>query len=122
LLLQQLAYFLRRIHLLGIYHGDMKATNILVSESGGRLSFCITDFDHIKPMRALRARQVLRNLYQLNKSFLNLAEVSLLDRYLFLKYYLGPYKLKELGVTWKKLRKITSREFKLHRRKFTRTP
>lgn len=119
--MRALALFLRRVHRVGIYHGDMKATNILVR--GGRgtpPSFCLTDLDFVRTRLGLSRRQVLRNLTQLNKSFLDLDLVSIRDRKRFLKFYLGPRRRKELWKIWRTLSRKTRRYLKRTRRKLRR--
>ncbi len=121
-LIRSLAFFIRRIHTLGIYHGDMKATNILVREkSDGGLIFFLTDLDHIRAKHSPSRRQILRNLYQLNKSFLDLSEVGIRDRYRFLSHYTSPYKRREIRPMWRKLNRLTTRNLKARRRRFYRS-
>jgi tRNA A-37 threonylcarbamoyl transferase component Bud32 len=117
--MRALALFLRRVHRVGIYHGDMKATNILVGRNrDGSPSFCLTDLDFVRTRLDLSRRQVLRNLLQINKSFLDLGLVSMRDRARFLKFYLGPRRRGELRGIWKTLLRRTRRYMKKTGRKF----
>lgn len=114
-----LALFMRRVHQRGIYHGDMKATNVLVRKnSDGTFTFFLTDLDHVGAKLGLSRREVVRNFFQLNKSFLDLSLVSFRDRLFFLARYLGPYRRAELRPLWKKIARMTKRHFKASGNKF----
>jgi len=115
------AHFLRKVHRVGIYHGDMKATNILVGTNrDGTPSFFLTDFDFVRTRLDLSRRQVLRNLLQLNKSFLDLGLLGIRDRMRFLKWYLGPARRAELPGIWRTLSRRTRRYLKRTGREFRR--
>lgn len=117
--LRSLAGFLRRVHAVGIYHGDMKATNVLAARGrDGSPVFFLTDLDFVRTRLDLTRRQVIRNLLQINKSFLDLRLVSVRDRARFLKFYLGPRRRGELRATWRKLERKTRRYLKRSRRRF----
>ena len=104
------ARFLRNVHDRGIYHADMKATNILVRRGGGgRLEFFLTDLDHVSAGLHVSEKRVLRNLFQLNKSFPSLERLSLRDRYRFLSAYCGPYRRNRLRRLWKAVERATAR-------------
>lgn len=57
--------FVRRIHDRGIFHPDMKASNIIVGEDGG---FYLVDLDHIKIMRHVQLSKRLYNIRQIRKT------------------------------------------------------
>lgn len=65
-LLAALAAFVRRVHDSGIYHRDMKGTNILVrhDEAGG-IEFVLVDVDGVRRIRALSRRRREKNLIQI---------------------------------------------------------
>lgn len=88
-LLSQCAHFVRRLHDRGIYHADLKASNILVREEGSRLfQFYLIDLDHVAICRRLSRYRRYRNLMQLNKSILNRRVITWSDRLYFLQAYL----------------------------------
>ncbi len=120
-LLRGLAHFFRRIHSLGIYHGDTKATNILVGKgrSGGRV-FYLTDLDFVRTKLDLSRRNVLRNLMQLNGSIRNLSHAGIEERLCFLEAYLGANRRKELRPMWKAIERRTRRNLKKKKRRFAR--
>lgn len=89
-ILTQLARFVRHIHELWIYHGDLKASNILIEEKApGFYQFYLIDLDHVKVCCRINRYQRYRNIMQLNKSFLDRKVTSMTDRLTFLKTYLG---------------------------------
>ena len=115
--IQRLALFIRRVHLLGVYHGDMKATNILVkTDADKKFDFILTDLDFIHVDSYLSQRQMARNFLQLNKSFLDVSRVTIRDRHRFLRYYFGPYRSNAVRPMWKRLSRKAERNLKAHRR------
>lgn len=107
------AHFLRTIHDRGIFHGDMKATNILVkSAEDGSLDYILTDLDHVSARYKLSRRQIRRNIFQLNKSFPDPATIGLRDRYRFLAAYCGPYREDEIRPLWEDVARLTRKHFK----------
>lgn len=119
-LLRELALFFRRIHSLGIYHGDMKATNILAGrDRSGRRVFYLTDLDFVRTKLDLSRRNVLRNLAQLNGSIRNLSHAGVEDRRYFLKAYLGANRRKEMRPMWDAIARRTRRVFKKRKRRFS---
>jgi hypothetical protein len=86
--LKQLAIEVRRLHELGFVHGDLLATNILVSRAEGkpiRFFFMDNDRTHRYP-KWLPQLLWRRNLVQLNR--LPLPGITLQDRMRFLSHYL----------------------------------
>jgi hypothetical protein len=83
-LLAALAAFVRRVHDCGVYHRDMKGTNILVrhDEAGG-IEFVLVDVDGVRRIRALSRRRREKNLIQICR-FRGLSDR---DRILFLREY-----------------------------------
>jgi serine/threonine protein kinase len=118
-LLRGLALFLRRIHALGIVHGDMKATNILVgARKNGGHAFYLTDLDFVRTRLRLSRRQVIRNLMQLNKSLTDLSRVSLRDRLRFLRAYCGAQTRDEIRGLRQTVARRTARSLKKSGRQF----
>ncbi len=65
-LLRDLAAALAKIYNESIYHGDLKASNILVAQKpGGPVQFFLTDFDGIQLWRRPNHSRVAKNLVQL---------------------------------------------------------
>ena len=88
-LITQFAHFVNRLHGLWIYHGDLKASNILIKELGpSDFEFYLIDLDHVKVCCYLNLYQRYRNIMQLNKSFLDRKCISMTDRLGFLHTYL----------------------------------
>lgn len=88
-LLNQFARFVGNLHDLSIYHGDLKASNILVQEKKpGEYAFYLIDLDYVKVCCSVNRYQRYRNLMQLNKSFLDRKIISQTDRLDFLRAYL----------------------------------
>lgn len=87
--LDSLARQIRRLHRLGFVHGDLVASNILVSErADAQLEFYLMDNDRTRRYRkSFPQRLWKRNLIQLNR--LPLASISLQDRMRFFRAYSG---------------------------------
>ncbi len=114
-LLTQFARFVRHIHELWIYHGDLKASNILIEEtSPGEFQFYLIDLDHVKICCTINRFQRYRNLMQVNKSFLDRSALSMTDRLTFLKAYLGPNarKKRTLQRAWTVVNHLTTRRLR----------
>jgi len=121
-LIRSLALFFRRAHSRGVYHGDTKATNILVGKSrAGRRVLYLTDLDFVRTRLRLSRRNVLRNLVQLNSSLLDLSHAGIRDRLSFLKAYLGERRRPELTPMWKAIARRTRRNLKKRKRSFSRS-
>lgn len=119
-LIRGFALFLRRVHQLGVYHGDMKATNFLVrQESGGRFVFYLSDLDFIRTGLTITRRRVVRSLTQLNSSLRDLSLVTLWDRRRFLKEYCGAARRGDVRLFWARIAKATKRRLKKHVREFS---
>jgi tRNA A-37 threonylcarbamoyl transferase component Bud32 len=74
---------LRRLHRTGVYHGDLKATNILVKDD----AFLFVDLDRVRFMEVVPERDRLFNLAQLNASLT--PPLTRTDRLRFLRAYFG---------------------------------
>ncbi len=120
-LIRNLAFFFRKAHSRGIYHGDTKATNILAGKSrAGRRVFYLTDLDFVRTKLRLSRRDVLRNLVQLNSSLLDLSHAGIRDRLSFLKAYLGGSRRTELRQMWKAITRRTGRNLRRKKRSFSK--
>ena len=81
------AELFRGLHSAGIYHGDMKAVNLFLRESGSRVSVAIADYDRVEFDRPVPARRRIKNLAQLSASIPIC--ISLADRLRFFRRYVG---------------------------------
>jgi hypothetical protein len=93
------ARLIRRWHYLNLYQRDMKASNILVKycEQAGspadriqdQYKFYFIDLEGVIVVRGLKDKQRIKNLAQLNTSFMRLKFITRTDKLRFLKVYLG---------------------------------
>lgn len=81
-----LAESVLNLHRLGIYHGDLKSSNILVEEVEGGWRFYYIDLDGVKVKKGIPLRRRAKNLAQLETSTPDCIPMS--DRMRFLNYYL----------------------------------
>lgn len=82
-LLRQVADLYARLHQHGIFHADLHAGNLLVTEHG------LAPIDLVSLRRiSFRERAALKNLARLNRDFLDRGALSTADRYRFLLAYL----------------------------------
>ncbi|MDQ7780501.1 MAG: lipopolysaccharide kinase InaA family protein [Planctomycetota bacterium] len=66
---RDLARFVGRVHERGVYHGDLKANNVLVGErEGGETVFSVLDIDRVRIVRRVSNDMRVTNLAQLNAS------------------------------------------------------
>jgi tRNA A-37 threonylcarbamoyl transferase component Bud32 len=79
--LKRLAFWVKKIHTLGIRQHDFKSSNVLVQ----RGEFILTDLDSVK-IRAVTENHKITNLAQLNASLSNALGVK--DRLRFCHYYM----------------------------------
>jgi tRNA A-37 threonylcarbamoyl transferase component Bud32 len=84
------AQFLGRLHLAGVYHGDLTARNILVAQGDDiqDARLFLIDLDAIRSTRWISRRRRIKNLDELGRNFLDLKIISTCDRARFLKHYL----------------------------------
>ena len=90
ILLFKVARMVREMHARGIWHRDLKASNILVQEKvpeGEKLY--LTDLDSARIKKRLALREKIRDLARLNASLLSATTVSMTDRLRFLHCYLN---------------------------------
>jgi tRNA A-37 threonylcarbamoyl transferase component Bud32 len=81
--LGRLARDLRRAHALGVFHGDLKATNVLVRDG----DFLFVDLDALRFRKEVPERERMLNLAQLNASLT--PPLTRTDRLRFLRAYFG---------------------------------
>lgn len=85
-LIINLARFVAMLHSKGIFHGDLKASNILARRDGtGKIHFYITDLASLKFKHTLSAGEIARDIACLNTSFGN--ELPIKERLRFLFHY-----------------------------------
>ncbi len=68
LFVRTFAQWLSRLHQKEIFHRDMKACNILVSEEGGDWRFELLDLEDVRLDQKVEDKEVFRTLLQLNTS------------------------------------------------------
>ena len=92
--IKEFAQFIADLHGKGVYHADLKTTNIFVEEvSLQQRSFWLIDLDRVMFRRKLSSRQKLSNLVQINTSVP--AHMSLTDRLRFYHDYTGKKRLEK---------------------------
>ncbi|HWO43596.1 MAG TPA: glycosyltransferase [Candidatus Eisenbacteria bacterium] len=74
--LTALAGLLRRLHAAGVYHGDLKATNIVVQPSGAAERFYLLDLEGVRACWYLSRRRRIKNFVQLNRTLGRLLSAS----------------------------------------------
>jgi tRNA A-37 threonylcarbamoyl transferase component Bud32 len=87
-LVRSAARFVRSLHAAGVYHADLKAVNLFVSERQGQVPEIIAaDYDRVEFDRPVSRRRRIKNLAQLSASVP--VCVSLPDRLRFFREYAG---------------------------------
>jgi hypothetical protein len=106
-LLRQLSAFVYRLHASGIYHRDLKGSNILVQKvEKGNIDFVLIDLDRVRMNRAFRWRKRIKNLIQICR----LRRLSDRDKVLFLSEY-----SRQCGVSKRKMKSLVKRIVRLTR-------
>ncbi len=118
LFIKELAVQLKKMHDSGIWHRDLKATNILVAVDDA-VKFWFTDLDAIKVSDTLLLTEKSKDLARLNCSFLDTSVLSRQDRLSFLKAYKGCANRKELKKIWDSVVLFTGLKLKKSKREFT---
>lgn len=85
--ISSLAMSFRRLHDSGVYHGDLKANNIMVRESQGILDFFYLDLDRVSFHEKITKKRLIKNLSQLNASLPGC--ITYTDRLRFYRTYTG---------------------------------
>ncbi len=88
-----LAKSFKQLHNFGIYHGDLKANNIMVRESQDRWDFFYLDLDRVCFNNTLTRKKRITGLSQLNASIPNC--ITYADRLRFYQAYADVKKLNE---------------------------
>ena len=84
--IQSLASTISNLHEKGIYHADLKSTNILVREEGpGMWSFHFVDLERVKFKKNLTFSERANNLAQINASIASRMTVK--DRLIYFHFY-----------------------------------
>jgi tRNA A-37 threonylcarbamoyl transferase component Bud32 len=81
--IEGLARMIRRLHQTGVVHGDLKATNVLVTEGG----FLLVDLDRVRFCETVAEEDRIFNLAQLNAAVT--PPLARTDRLRFLRAYFG---------------------------------
>lgn len=82
-LIEETAALYAHLHHQGVFHADLHAGNLLVTEQG----LAVIDLVSLRRFAFLE-RAILKNLARLNRDFLDLTALSTTDRYRFLRAYL----------------------------------
>jgi tRNA A-37 threonylcarbamoyl transferase component Bud32 len=117
------AQFLGRLHLSGVYHGDLTARNILV-EQGNDVSdtrLFLIDLDAVRSAHWISRRRRIKNLDELGRNFLDLKIISTCDRARFLKNYLEicHREKKSFKYLFRDVKQRTTRRLVKHGQRFT---
>jgi tRNA A-37 threonylcarbamoyl transferase component Bud32 len=115
MLFPKVARLIREMHARGIWHRDLKASNILVQEQvpdGEKLY--LADLDSVRIKKRLDRKEKIRDLTRLNASLLSTATVSMTDRLRFLQYYLKTRKSRDRNIQayWKAIAAQTQKKMK----------
>lgn len=120
-LLQQGAYTVRKMHERGVWHRDLKSSNILVQgKAGQKEKLYLVDLDSTRIKKRIKEENKIIDLSRLNASLLNTKTVSTPDRLRFLKYYLhvGKTRDQKVGEYWRAIVGQTQKKLKKSGRKF----
>jgi tRNA A-37 threonylcarbamoyl transferase component Bud32 len=85
-LVENLAETVGRLHKKGVYHGDMKAVNIVVRKERDAFRFFFLDLDNVRFSDRVSQRRRAKNLYQLYRSIPRAIDAD--DRRAFFRTYL----------------------------------
>ena len=88
--LRELGETIGRMHEAGIFHGDLRAGNILVKEAGPYWKFYLLDNERTKKFNTLPRKLRVKNLVQIN--MLPSKLINRTDRMRFFKSYLKAHK------------------------------
>lgn len=83
-LMTDIARLVARMHAAGVFHRDLKSSNILIRADGAPV---IADLDGVRVKEKVRYRQRVRDLARLSTSLVPLANLA--DRQVFLKEYIA---------------------------------
>lgn len=85
--ISRLALSFRHLHESGVYHGDLKANNIMVKESQDTWDFFYLDLDRVSFHTEIPVKKKVKNLSQLNASIPHC--ITYTDRLRFYQVYSG---------------------------------
>jgi tRNA A-37 threonylcarbamoyl transferase component Bud32 len=88
-LIEELGKEIGKLHKAGIYHGDLRISNVLVEETGQDIIFHFIDNERNLFFKKIPSRLVVKNLVQVNMIFLPV--VSRQDRLRFFHVYSETY-------------------------------
>ena len=86
-----LAASFRQLHDSGIYHGDLKESNVMIRELPGTWDFFYIDLDRVYFNKKITLKKKIKNLSQLNTLLHNC--ITFTDRLRFYRTYAGAKKL-----------------------------
>jgi tRNA A-37 threonylcarbamoyl transferase component Bud32 len=118
--IEQVGRLLRQMHERGITHPDLKATNLLVSESkqGGPARFSFIDLDGVKTWQRVPEEEMIQNLARFAVGFRSHPYVTRADRVRFLRVYLGEHRFRSIWKPlWRKLALWGERKIERNRRR-----
>jgi tRNA A-37 threonylcarbamoyl transferase component Bud32 len=115
ILLPKVAHLVREMHTRGIWHRDLKASNILVQKKvpdGEKLY--LVDLDSVRIKKRLNRKDKIRDLVRLNASLISTTTVSRTDRLRFLQYYLKTRRSRDRNIQayWKAIAAQTQKKMK----------
>ncbi|HHT9109998.1 MAG TPA: lipopolysaccharide kinase InaA family protein [Candidatus Brocadiaceae bacterium] len=87
----RLATSFKQLHDSGIYHGDLKGSNIMIRELPDAWDFFYIDLDRVRFNTKITRKKKINNLTQLNASLANC--ITYTDRLRFYRIYTGSKKL-----------------------------
>lgn len=127
-IIREIAFAVRKMHNIGIYHGDIHLKNMLVKENrDGNFRVYIIDLDKSKLHRSLNIAKRMKNLYRLDRSVEKLATsfrnqpdvfkrpfpISRTDRVRFFREYMRDYSENEKD--WRDLIRRGFSGYRIHK-------
>ena len=115
MLLSKVAQLVREMHARGIWHRDLKASNILVQKKvPDREKLYLVDLDSVRIKKRLDRKEKIRDLARLNASLVSTTTVSMTDRLRFLQYYLKTRRPRDKNIQdyWKAIAAQTQKKMK----------
>jgi tRNA A-37 threonylcarbamoyl transferase component Bud32 len=115
MLLSKVAHLVREMHARGIWHRDLKASNILVQEKvPDEEKLYLVDLDSVRIKKRLGRKEKIRDLARLNASLVSTTTVSMTDRLRFLQYYLKTRRPRDRHIQdyWKAIAIQTQKKIK----------
>jgi len=119
---RELASQIRRLHQHRFDHRDLKASNVLVSNSGARPQPWLIDLDGVWQWPILPRVRVIQNLARLWVGVTMTNEVTATDALRFLKSYMGRDFLKSWRPLWRSIsRRAAAKMIEIRRREISTT-